>query len=248
MTKEYTEKDVYFIKKIHFVENIKKAIDSPSEESIKIYDELLEHREDPDIAEYLWMIYANKWWNCIELDDFELASQCFTEWLKFDPNDEIIHDGISRIARIESYVHEGFDIKHDFGLLRWYYKQVSFDFEGKGRETDAVHFRTPQEWLKELKFRRPNIFFLWLIHEFVKWREKIERGECCRTLLPKLVMEIEKMEGCIEFNEIIKMVWDDFSHEEHQKIKEQYYYYFYELKPFPWNKMYKEFSKTFPEY
>ena len=101
MAKEYTAKDMYFIKRIHFVESIKKAIDSPSEESIKIYDELLEHKEDQDITEYLEMIYANKGWDLIELNKPAEAKKCFEKWLELNPNNELIYDWISHI---ESFI------------------------------------------------------------------------------------------------------------------------------------------------
>ena len=98
-----SEKDMYFIKKVYWVESIGKALklsdENKYEESNQIYDKLLENKEDPDILEDLAMVYANKWFNFIELNNAEEARNCFNMWLELNPNDSLIHDWIKLLSQ-----------------------------------------------------------------------------------------------------------------------------------------------------
>jgi tetratricopeptide (TPR) repeat protein len=99
---------IKFQKVKHFIESIEKATilskQNKYEESNKIYDELLSYQWEKEIKHYFSGIFANKWWNHIELGQFDLAKDCFEEWLK--NNDwslikinKLIHDWINYINK-----------------------------------------------------------------------------------------------------------------------------------------------------
>jgi len=221
MTKKRTEKDKYFIKRINFINEIKRAIvladEWKYEESNKIYNQLLTQREDEDIKEYLDSVFANKWWNFIELWLYKKALECFTIGEHFNPSNELIKEWI---AHIEEHVKmmgeriDNYDKKHDFQLLRWPHPSL----------------KDPNKLLQDLWFDNYKDFLYWLSDEFTKEWRQFRCWSCCRSLLPEFVTISEKESGK-KLIEIIKENRNTYSIDQQEMIKSNYKHYFCRLAP-----------------
>lgn len=235
MPKEYTEKDKYFIKRISFINEMKRAIvlaeEWKYEESNEIYNQLLTQREDKDIKEYLDGVFANKWWNFIELWLYNKALECFTIGEHYNPSNDPIKEWI---AFIEEHVKmmgkriNGYDKKHDFQLLHWPYNPLK-DYN---------------KLLQDLGFDNYKDFLYWLSTEFTKEWRQFWCWSCCRSLLPEFVTISEKESGKKLF-EIIKENRNIYSLDQQEMMKLNYKHYFCRLAPLGkplWIKMWKEFD------
>ena len=78
--RENRKKEKSFIKRIHFIETIDKAVELTNEgkfeESNNIYDNLLKYLWNCDTQQYFGMVLENKWYNYEQLGLLSFAQRC----------------------------------------------------------------------------------------------------------------------------------------------------------------------------
>lgn len=119
------------------------------------------------------------------------------------------------------------EVGHNFDLLRGYQGWLTEEQIQLTEDKKWPNRINIKDLLTDLWFSSFDNFFMWLVKEFARGREKIWCGACCRSLLHEFVYRWERYTySWLKFTDYIHKVRANLSQEEQRNIVDQVEYYF----------------------